>query len=129
MVRVARRSEDGWRRLTACVLVFALILQGIAFTVMADAPGLDPSGINNLAGFELCSHNAATPPSTPTSPAADTHCTLCLAGASYVLDTATAALDFHTVEMTVVSWLPVAWRLPATTVDANSRPRGPPSAT
>src|SRR5690349_14820984 len=125
MVKVARRSEDGWRRLTACVLVFALILQGIAFTVMADAPSLAPSSIANLAGFELCSHNAAAPPSTPTNPAADTHCTLCLAGASYVLDTATATLNFHTVALTVVSWLPVAWRLPATTVDASSRPRGP----
>jgi hypothetical protein len=129
MVRVARRSEDGWRRLSACVLVFTLILQGIAFTVIAYAPRLDPSGIANSASFELCSHSAAPPPSTPTNPAADTHCTSCLAAASYVLDTATATLNFHTVAMTVVSWLPVAWRLPATTVDASSRPRGPPSAT
>jgi hypothetical protein len=128
MVRVARRSEDGWRRLTAWVVVFALILQGMAFTAMAGAPGLDPPDIANSAGFELCSHDAAAPPSTPANPAADTHCSLCLAGASYVLDTATATLDFRTVAMTVVSWLPMAWRLPATTVDASSRPRGPPSA-
>jgi hypothetical protein len=50
----------------------------------------------------------------------------CLAGATYVLDVPAAAPDFHAIAFAVVAWRFEAWRLPAVTVDASARPRGPP---
>jgi hypothetical protein len=127
MKSVARRSEGSWRQITACILVVALMLQGLAFALASNALDIDPSDPANFAGFEICSHQGSAPPAVPGSPAANTHCIFCLAGVSHALGTAPPTLDFHAVVMTVVvSWVPVVWRLPTTTGDISTRPRGPP---
>jgi hypothetical protein len=116
------------RRFTACILVVALVLQGIAFTLAAARPAADPVGAPDSAGFELCSHGGGTASGgAPESPAADSHCIFCLAGAAYVGAPA-AALEFHTITFAVLSWPFHAWRLPAVTVNASALPRGPPLA-
>jgi hypothetical protein len=77
------------RRLTASILICALVLQGIAFTFagarLAAGAGLAANargavGVGRAADwagadFELCRHNAgAAPDGVPAIPAADTHC-------------------------------------------------------
>jgi hypothetical protein len=125
MDRGTTGSCGALRRFTACVLVFALVLQGIAFTW---AGGRLPAGAADSAGFELCGHGGGMAPGgAPESPAADSHCIFCLAGAAY-LDAPPAAAEFHTITFAVLSWPFNAWRLPAVTVNASARPRGPPLA-
>jgi len=124
----AKSSGSGWRRLAACVLVFALVLQGIAFTLAGARLAADTAGTADQAGFEVCRHDGGTPPGgAPESPAADSHCIFCLTGAT-CLDAPAAAAEFHTITFAALSWSFRAWRLPAATVNASARPRGPPPA-
>ena len=127
MDRMARGVGSGWRRLTACVLVFALILQGIGLT-LAGARLAAADSADTAANFELCRHDGGTAGGgAPESPAADSHCIFCLAGAS-CLDAPAVAAAFRTITFAVLSWPFIAWRLPTTTVNASARPRGPPLA-
>jgi len=45
-----------------------------------------------------------------------------------VLGAAAATPEFRTIAFALVPWPFVVWRLPAATVDASARPRGPPPA-
>jgi hypothetical protein len=128
MQRVASGSWGGWRRLTACVLVLALIFQGIAFSLAGARLATEAAGTADWAGFELCRHDGGVPGGAPESPAADSHCVFCLAGATYVLGETAAAPEFHTIAIAIVHRPFVVWRLRAATVDASARPRGPPPA-
>jgi hypothetical protein len=129
-----RRSGSGWRQLVASVLIFAVMLQGMAFAVAAGRVASNAASDTDWAGFELCRHNgfaddggnAALPGGAPerSSP----HCVFCLSGASYLLGAPPHAPEFHTVVLTIAPWTVTAWRLPAITVDASARPRGPPPA-
>ena len=124
MDRGATGYTGSWRRFTACILVFALVLQGIAFTLAGARLAAEPA--TTTAGFELCRHDGGTAEGgAPESPAADSHCIFCLAGAAY-LDAPAAASEFHTITFAALSWSFSAWRLPAATVNAGARPRGPP---
>jgi hypothetical protein len=123
---MARGAQGGWRRLTACALVLALVIQGMAFSLAGAR--LAAAAATDGAGFELCRHDAGTPGGAPEAPVADSCCILCLAGASYVLDAPTVAPGFHAIAFALVPWRFEVWRLPATTVDASARPRGPPTA-
>jgi hypothetical protein len=124
MDRGATGSGGSWRRFTACVLVFALVLQGIAFALAGARLAADPAP--TTAGFELCRHDGGlSPAGAPESPGGDSHCIFCLAGATYV-DAPAAASEFHTITFAVLSWPFDAWRLPAATVNASARSRGPP---
>jgi hypothetical protein len=84
-------------------------------------------------GSEICHHdgspddggNAGAPGSVPDHSSC-THCIFCLAGAMYALEAPLPWSEFHIVILTVVQWLFTVWRLPALTVDASARPRGPP---
>jgi hypothetical protein len=126
MDRMAKNPGRAWLRLTACILVFALVLQGIAFTLAGARLGADAAGTADQASFELCRHDGGTAGGgTPESPAADSHCIFCLAGAS-CLDAPDAAPAFHTIAFAALSWGFSAWRLPAATVNASARSRGPP---
>ena len=133
-----RRSVS--RQFTAAALVVALMLQGMAVAaasghVAAKAAGADP----NWPGFEICQHScptedggntdagdAAPPGSAPVPSGA--HCIFCLAGATYALEAALADVEFHVIILTITPWTFPVWRLPAATVDASARPRGPPPA-
>lgn len=117
--------RNWWRRLTAGTLILALVLQGIAFTLAgARVAAADPT--DTAAGFFLCRHDGGLGGGgAPESPAADSHCIFCLTGATY-LDAPAVSSACHTITFGVLSWSLSAWRLPATTVNASARPRGPP---
>jgi hypothetical protein len=120
---MVKGSRNRWQRLTACGLILALVLQGIAFT-LAGTAAANPT--DAAAGFSLCRHDGGMGGgNAPTSPAADSHCIFCLTGATY-LDAPTVASGCHTIAFGVLSWSLSAWQLPATTVNAGARPRGPP---
>jgi hypothetical protein len=124
------RSRSNWRRLAACVLVFALVLQSLAFNLAIAHRAADETISADLTGFELCRHDPATPvqPGDPGSPAADSHCVFCVAGPGFVLEPPTVSTVFCPVEISTTPWPLVAWRLAPVTVDASTRPRGPPAA-
>jgi hypothetical protein len=126
-----RRSVS--RQFTAVALVIALTLQGMAVAaasghVAAKAADADP----NWPGVEICLHNsaaeadgnAATPGGAPEHPGA--HCVFCLAGSAYALEALLPNADFHVIINVIAPWPFTAWRLPVLTVNASSRPRGPP---
>jgi hypothetical protein len=119
-----------WRRLTACLLVFALLMHGHAFAMAGARLSVDPAGTPDWAGFELCRHDAGAPnQQAPDQPATDTHCVFCVAGPGFVLEPPLALFtEFHPVEIFLAPWPVVAWRLAPATVDASARPRGPPAA-
>jgi hypothetical protein len=120
------RGKGGWRRLTACALVLAVMIQGIAFTFAGARLAADAT--TDWTAFEPCRHDGGTPGGVPEAPAADSCCILCLAGAAHVLDTPAAAPEFRAIAFAMVPWRFEAWRLPTATVDASARPRGPPQS-
>jgi hypothetical protein len=125
-----QRSGSG--QFTATILILALVLQGMALAV---AVGRLAAGSADWPGFEICRHagpanaadDAAAPGNAP-EPRSDVHCILCLAGATHALGATPSGVEFSVVPFTIVPWTFTAWRLPAHTVDASARPRGPPPA-
>ena len=133
-----RRSVS--RQFAAVALVVALMLQGMAVAsatgqVAAKATDADP----NWPGFEICVHNgpaqadgnadagnAATPGGAPEH--AGVHCIFCLAGSGHALEALPPNADFYIIVRASAPWPFTEWRLPALTVDASARPRGPPPA-
>lgn len=117
----------GWRRLTAGTLIYALLMQGLLIEVGAVRLAAVKAG---WAGFEVCSRDGGrTPGDAPERPAADCHhCMLCPAGSTYIPGVSTSASGFRAIAFATVLWPFTPWRFPADTVDANSRPRGPPVA-
>jgi hypothetical protein len=118
-----RRNTQGWQRwqrLTACLLIYALFMHGIAFAVAGAMSGArlsaDGAGAAYLAAFELCTHNNAA----PGQPGA--------AGPGFVLEPPAVSTVFCPVEISTTPWPLAAWRLAPATVDASARPRGPPTA-
>ena len=127
------RNAQGWqrwRRLTACLLIYALFLHGIAFAMAGARLSTDAAGGADWAGFELCRHDNAAPalPGDPEGQAGDTHCVFCVAGPGFVLAPPAVSTTFCPVEISIAPWPLMTWRLAPATVDASSRPRGPPSA-
>jgi hypothetical protein len=127
------RSTQGWqrwRRVTACLLVYALFLHGMAFAMAGARLSTDAAGGADWASFELCRHDNAAPalPGDPEGQAGDTHCVFCVAGPGFVLAPPAASTVFCPVEISFAPWPLMAWRLAPATVDASSRPRGPPPA-
>jgi hypothetical protein len=128
------------RQFAAVALVVALILQGMAVAsatgrLVANAADTDP----NWPGFEICLHNGpaqadgntdagntATPGGAPEH--AGVHCIFCLAGSGQALEALLPNADFHIIMRANAPWPFTEWRLPALTVDASARPRGPPLA-
>jgi hypothetical protein len=136
MLRRLRRSVS--RQFTAGVLIVALMLQGMAVAAASGHIAVKASDADqNWTSFEICHHggptensgntnagDAAAPGSAPEGSGA--HCIFCLAGAAYALDTPLPSADFHIIMRAIVPRPFTAWRLPALTVDASARPRGPP---
>jgi hypothetical protein len=128
-----------WRRLTACLLIFALFMHGVAFAISTAMAGGtisgtrlsgDAAGVADWGGFELCRHDNAAPgePGTPGGQAGDTHCVFCVAGPGFVLGPPAVSTVFCPTALSIAPWPLAVWRLATTTVDANTRPRGPPTA-
>jgi hypothetical protein len=91
-----------------------------------------------VGGFEICRHsglaeadgntdagNAAAPGGAPEH--AGVHCIFCLAGTGYALDALLSSADFHVIINLITPWSFTELRLPALTLNASARPRGPPS--
>jgi hypothetical protein len=123
-------QERHRRRLTACLLIFALFLHGMAFAMAGVWLAPDAAGGADWPGLELCRHDNAAPalPAAPVGHADDTHCVFCVAGPGFVLAPPAVSTAFCPVKISNAPWPLVAWRLAPTTVDADSRPRGPPAA-
>jgi hypothetical protein len=119
------------RQLAAAIVIFALILQSVALAATT-GPTTNTATDPGWAAFELCHHNssadddgnASTPAGAPEN--SDAHCIFCLAGASYALQAPLPSVAFHIIIIAIVPWTFTVWRLPAITVDASARPRGPP---
>ena len=119
------------RQLAAAVVIFALILQSVAVAA-ATGPTTNTATDPGWVAFELCHHsgsaddggNASAPAGAPEN--SDAHCIFCLAGASYALQAPLPSVAFHIIIIAIVPWTFTVWRLPAITVDASARPRGPP---
>ena len=117
------------RQLAAAVLTFAILLQGVAFAFASGRLAAAAAGDIDRAAFALCLHDADGSDragGAPEPPATDQHCIFCLAGATYVFGELASAPAFHTIAFVMVPWPFVAKRLPAATVNASARPRGPP---
>jgi hypothetical protein len=115
------------RQLAAVALIYALLLQGFAFALDSARFAAAAGGADG-AGFELCHHDDDTDGSRgpEKQPASDRHCIFCLAGVTYLAGASGPAPVVRLLSFAVVPWPFVAWRLSATTVDASTRPRGPP---
>jgi Protein of unknown function (DUF2946) len=115
------------RQFAAIVLTFALLLQGVATGRLAANAATDA----DWAAFELCHHNSSADDGNASAPAgvpenSDAHCIFCLAGASHALQAPLPSVAFHIIIIAIVPWTFTVWRLPALTVYATARPRGPP---
>jgi hypothetical protein len=129
-----RRS--GSRQLVAALLIFALMLQGMAVAVAVGSMAFNASGQDpDWPGLVICHHdgsvdaaandsNAALPGQAPEGSGA--HCIFCLAGAAHALEALLPGAAFHVIIQAIASWPFTEWRLPPVTVDASARPRGPP---
>ena len=85
MFSLVRKPERLWRRVAACVLIYALFLQGVTFAFSGAQLAGNAAGDPGWAGFELCQHDGGAPvlPSkAPESPADCNHCIFCAAGAA-----------------------------------------------
>lgn len=129
MVRRAQAWQR-WRRLTACLLVSALLLQGLGFALASAAFAAGRVDSPDWAGFELCRHGQANPdqPGAPDHATVDAHCIFCVAGPGFVLEPPAVSTFFNPVAIEIAPWPIMAWRLAPATVDASTRPRGPPAA-
>lgn len=130
MLRRAIRSVRGWRQVTAGVLVYALVLQGLAVALVGAQLAASAAADGVLAGYELCHHDAGAsdvPVNGPEAPAESAHCIFCLVAANQAADVPAGAPEYVAVAVPMAPWPFVVWRLPAATVDPSARPRGPPA--
>jgi hypothetical protein len=113
-----------------CAEPCACVARALAAATGRPAP--DAATDPGWAAFELCQHggsandNSFAPGGAPES--SDTHCIFCLAGVSYALEAPLPSVAFHIIAITIAPWIFTVWLLPALTVDASARPRGPPPA-
>jgi hypothetical protein len=119
------------RQLAAMVVIFALMLQSVASAAAPVRLAASAAADAGWAAFELCHHNSSADEGNTSAPAgvpenSDAHCIFCLAGASYALQAPLPRVAFHIIIIAIVPWTFTVWRLPALTVDASARPRGPP---
>jgi hypothetical protein len=127
MPSLSDRSKRVLRRMTACVLIYSLVFQGMALA-LAGVSSVDAADNAGGVAIELCHHDGGTSdaPSQTPGPFDDICCIVCLAGASYVPPTLAFAHVFHPIAFAPVRWPVAVSQLPSRTVNANTRPRGPP---
>ena len=119
------KSVRSWRQVVAGVLMYALVVQGMAFA-LTNARLNETIADNN---WVVCHHDGGAselPGNAPESPSRRAHCIFCLAGAAFVLSGPAPRSDIRVVSIAAAAWPLLVWQLPAHTVDAATRPRGPP---
>lgn len=125
-----RVTHIGLRRVFACVLAYALVLQGLGFALASAEPPPDADALG-WASSALCIHSA-NPASVPGKPgersAADAHCLFCIPGAVYVNSAPPAGPQL--LGSTLVERVAplAAQHLLALLVHHSAWPRGPPAA-
>lgn len=123
-----RRSGLLAQQLGAALLIFALLLQGMAVAFATGRLAAAASGDLSWAGFELCRHDggAAQLGGDPDGPATTQHCIFCLAGVAAAVGPPAPAAKSVAIVFVIVPWQFVPWRLPADPVRVSAQPRGPP---
>ena len=114
----------------ACVLAYALALQGFLFAL-----GIGHSAVaadtTAWAGFELCTHgdHDVTSRGTPVqAPVGDCECPFCIACALYVHCPPSVSPQWSKAGPVKAEWLLTAPRLVALFINKSAWPRGPPAA-
>jgi hypothetical protein len=125
----SNRSKRMWRRATASVLIYLLVLQGMALALAGSrlASAEDSAGGITL---EVCHHNgdASNAPAQTPDPIDNSCCIICVAGANFVLAAFGTTPGFEPIVFAAVRWPVAVSQLPTRSIDANFRPRGPPTA-
>jgi hypothetical protein len=120
-----------WRRLTAAVVIYALVLQSLFFGFVA-APTLALASTDGFPAFELCQHG---PDGAPVSPVdlpshhGDNHCIFCFAGSNPHLGQGPQLLSLiRPVDLqSENAWWPIdSRRVSILSRYLIARPRGPP---
>jgi hypothetical protein len=123
--------HSAWRGILACLLAYALVLQGFIFAATAGRPAPGSADGTPWAAGELCTHHgdAASPAQAPRQrSAADEHCLFCIAGALYV-DCAPLSAPQYLNGLLLDAVAPLkAPRLAALRINKSAWPRGPPLA-
>jgi hypothetical protein len=125
-----RLLHKGWRRVLACAVLYALVLQGFLYAAAAGEPPLGALDDAASAGFVLCTHggDAASPPGAPAQdPPACIHCLFCIAGAVYVNCAPPLAPQLSRAVLASLIRPLTAPRLIALLVSTSAWPRGPPA--
>jgi hypothetical protein len=126
-----RASHSGWGRVFACLLIYALVLQGFILAVLLDGPAVAAADGQAWAGFKLCSHSgvgSAGPDAPAQAPAGGIHCIFCIAGATFVGSAPPLAPQCGRVAFTNAVWPLAAPGLVAPLIHESAWPRGPPAA-
>ena len=130
-----RRSTNGstwvWRRVVACLLAYALALQGIGYALASAQFIGQITDDSNSLGVQLCrgdANSAESSGNTPHNPSADYHCIYCIAGGSHLLCARPSHLGFVPVAFVAIAWPFAPWQISTLNVYASSRARGPPIA-
>jgi hypothetical protein len=131
---LGRLRRLGSRQFTAAILIFALMLQGMALAVASSRLAAGTANTADRTGFEICRRSGPSNAKGDAGPLgapehrSDAHCIFCLAGAAHALGASPPGVQFHIVAFTIVPWTFTVWRLPTFAADANARPRAPPLA-
>jgi len=125
-----RVLHNGWRRVLACLILYALVLQGFLSAAAVGEPALGAADNAALAEFALCVHHgdAATLPGAPAQdPSATIHCLFCIAGAVYVNCAPPLAPQLSRAVLAAPVRSLAVPRLVALFVNQSAWPRGPPA--
>lgn len=115
------------RRILACVLAYALALQGLILVLNGGA-AFYPEQTPAFADAALCHHDGTALPDSPTQAPVGEHCPFCFAGAVYLDCAPPWAPQRSTLVVSHTVWPLAAPRLAAFFVNASAWPRGPPAA-
>ena len=120
-----------WRRVLACALGYALVLQSFLYLAAGCGMGLQAADGASFAELQLCVHDggaATLPGPSDRGPAGDCHCPFCLACSVYVNCTPPRSPQYAMIVF-AGAMIPVGTsRLLAPVLMASAWPRGPPAA-
>jgi hypothetical protein len=128
---MAKVLQGRLRRIMACVLAYALALQGLLFAVDVGRAATAAADGTPLFALELCAHGgsgAALPGAPAPAPAGDAHCPFCIVGAVYVHGVLPVPPQYIKVPLRGAVWPLSAPRLVALAGNRSAWPRGPPTA-
>jgi len=123
-----RLWRSGGKRFVATILTFALMLQGMALALATGRLAAGAGDSTDWSGFEICHHSGPAAPGGWSQQQSHAHCIFCLAGAAHAVGGQLPSAQFQPVAFAIRPWTFEVWRLPAHTVAAGARPRGPPPA-